>query len=113
MAKRKHRQHERDGKTIRRTYLRAHRQTRSKGKSYAGLIAYRFGINLKDSITGRTYYYSKSKAAEVLASDMVGKLAEGTSLDDTLKDFEKSEKRRDSCIGRDLVIELPLELQAR
>ncbi|MDQ8182200.1 MobA/MobL family protein [Pelagicoccus sp. SDUM812005] len=111
MAKRKHRQLVIDGKTIRRTYLRAHRQTRSRGKSYAGLIAYRFAKNLKDSRTGRSYYYLKSKASEILASGMVGKLAEGTTLEQTLKEFEKSEKRKDSCLGRDLVIELPLELQ--
>ncbi|MDQ8183967.1 MobA/MobL family protein [Pelagicoccus sp. SDUM812002] len=110
MTKRKRRQFKRGRTTIRRVYMRTHPQSRAAGKSYAAIVSYRFKKKLKDSRSGKTYY-NQSKISEVLRSGMVGKIAAETKLEDVIEDLEDSERRRDSNLGRDIVLELPIELQ--
>lgn len=91
--------------------------SRSKGHSAAAAVAYRTGARIRDPYSGREHdYTSRTARDEVLGSDVVGPGSHlfGDTNSARAAAFaiavDQAEKRRNSSIGRDMIVPLPHEL---
>lgn len=87
--------------------------SRSKGESATGAAAYRLGLNLTNEQTGERHDFSRRKDIEAAFTLVPENAPEG--WDDPAKlwnEAEKSEKRKNSCIGREVLVALPAEMTA-
>lgn len=90
-----------------------HGQTikRSQGKSAVAAAAYRAGEKLYDERTGTTFDYSKKKDisySEIMSPENVPSWVQ--DREKLWNEVEKSEKRKDSQVAREILIALPTEL---
>ena len=100
-------------------HLAVRPQSRSRGQSYARALAYRCGLRLVDSRTGRVHDYGRRRALEEIAHTGLGRYKDMHAswsievVDDAqlLADrVERAEKRRNATVARDFESALPHEL---
>ena len=86
--------------------------TRTRGHSAAAALAYRAGVRLRDSRTGDVHDYRLRARRGVVASGIAGggDTPIGTDLQTLADAIENAERRRDSCIARDVQPAIPIEL---
>ena len=92
-------------------YTRLSTLTRSKGGQAVAAAAYRAGARLHDERTGTTHDYCRRRGvidASLLAPAEAGPWAR--DLETVWNRVEAAENRRNSCIGRELLVALPAEL---
>ena len=85
--------------------------SRSKGRTATGSAAYRAGEKILDERINETWDYTKKKGidhSEILAPDNAPAWA--TNRERLWNEVEKSEKRKDSQLAREIQVALPIEL---
>lgn len=94
-------------------HLSAKILSRSAGRSAVAAAAYRSGGRLQDERTGRTYDFTRKRGVEH-AEIVAPKRTPAWMLDRTSlwNGVEKSEKRRDAQLAREIEVALPRELAA-
>lgn len=87
--------------------------SRSKGESATGGAAYRLGLCIENEMTGQKHDYSNRKDIEAAFTVLPENAPEG--WDDPAKlwnEAEKAEKRKNSCVSREVLVALPAEMTA-
>ena len=88
-------------------------QTRSRGHTAAGAVAYRHGLNLACPRTGQTHEYAvRREDGHVIAEGMAGRTPAITTPAALAVEIERTERRRNSQLLRDVQVALPVELDA-
>ena len=84
---------------------------RSSGRSATGASAYRAGEKILDERMNQTWDFTKKKGidhSEILAPENAPEWA--TNREKLWNEVEKSEKRKDSQLAREIQVALPIEL---
>lgn len=85
--------------------------SRSRGESATGGAAYRLGLAIEDQRTGLKHDYSKRADVAASFTLLPANAPEGWDDPSTLwNEVERSEKRINSCIGRECLVALPAEM---
>ena len=94
---------------IRMIQITAH--SRSRGHTAAAAIAYRHGLDLTCVRTGEVYEYGARRAAGHIAGEgLAGATPAISTPADLAVEIERSERRRNSQLLRDVQVALPVEL---
>lgn len=91
--------------------VRVSAHSRAKGESATGGAAYRLGISLKDEQTG--FRHDFSRRDDVAAAFTLLPENAPAGWDDPARlwnEAERAEKRRNSCVSREVLVALPAEL---
>lgn len=88
-------------------FLHIARVSRGLGATACARLAYISRRRVLDPRTGITHDFNRKNAADVLASGVIGWNGDAPSLAQAMS---KSEKRRDACEGRSVIIAVPHEL---
>jgi hypothetical protein len=89
--------------------VKAH--SRSKGESATGGAAYRLGIDLTNELTGERHNYSNRKDVACAFTLLPENAPAGWENPAVLwNEAEKAEKRKNSCVSREVLVALPAEM---
>lgn len=93
--------------------------SRSRGESAVMKAAYRTGSNLVDARTGERFNYShRGRGGDIVASGIFvagrqPRAADCIDTEDLWNSAEAAERRKDSCVAREIIVALPHEISDR
>jgi hypothetical protein len=86
---------------------------RSAGRSVTAAVGYRSAAKIKDERTGETFDYSRKRGVEYVENILPKGIAVKYTTAELWNAAEAAEKRKDAIVGREYVIALPVDLDAK